>query len=208
MLAYPAATFDKLTSGAAGNAHAIVFNARGETLLKKSNTKLLITVAVLIAAAWQIRICEHPYLDEAWAGESSAWIQLAQQSVPVEEQTGQQAQPVQRPGRRPSAMPQRSPTSQGETSMPQGQPMPPGAQQMPPQAGPQAGPGTAEHLHRQRLHPPRSKPLRFSNGLHRPSSAARSRSTSMMPIFIPSSRPFSGTCCTSITSSIPGSKGV
>jgi hypothetical protein len=32
MLAYPAATFDKLTSGAAGDARAIVFKAKAEAV--------------------------------------------------------------------------------------------------------------------------------------------------------------------------------
>jgi type II secretory pathway component GspD/PulD (secretin) len=114
------------------------FNARGEALLKKSNTKILITVAVLIASFWQIRISEGPLLDEACAGVPSAGIQLAQLSAPADEQPGQQAQPIQQPGRRPSAMPQRpAMPPQGEPVAPQGQPMPPGAQQMSPQTGPQ-----------------------------------------------------------------------
>lgn len=101
-----------------------------------SNTKILIAVAILIAFSWQIG--EGPPLNEACAGESSAWMQLAQQSTPADEQPGQQAQPVQRPGRRPSAMPQRSATpTQGDAAAPQGQPMLPGAQQMSPQTGPQ-----------------------------------------------------------------------
>jgi general secretion pathway protein D len=103
-----------------------------------SNTKILIAVAILIECSWQIRIGEGPLHDEACAGESPVWIQLAQQSTPADEQPAQQAQPVQRPGRRPSAMPQRPATpTQGDAAAPQGQPMLPGAQQMSPQTGPQ-----------------------------------------------------------------------
>jgi type II secretory pathway component GspD/PulD (secretin) len=112
----------------------IQMKARGEALLKNSNTKIVITVAVLIASSWLIRIGEGPLHGEACAGESSAWIQLSQQSVLTDGQTGQQAQPAQRTGRRPSVMPQRPTATQG-------QPMSPGAQQMSPQAGPQAVPG-------------------------------------------------------------------
>ena len=107
-------------------------------MLKISTTKILIAVAILIASSWQIRIGEGPLLDEACAGESSAGIQFAQLSAPADERSGQQAQPIQQPGRRPSAMPQRpAMPPQGEPVAPQGQSMPPGAQQMSPQAGPQ-----------------------------------------------------------------------
>ncbi len=89
---------------------------------------------VLILPSWRINGVLSP--DEASAGESPAFMQLAQQDTSAEPQPDQQAEPARRTGRRPSVMPQRPIAPQVQPTEPAAAPVQP-AQPALPQNGQQ-----------------------------------------------------------------------